>query len=141
MGGAPSSEGWHQHHSAGIGNLIGEVVDLFGALNDLETVAQPLDHGAGIEKAAFKAVDGDSVCIGPPQGAQQPGVGPTDLVAGVDHEEGSGAVRAFAFSGLQAELSEGGGLLIPEHGLDRQPFKGQACGNMRDVSSAGQQIR
>ena len=50
--------------------------------------------------------------IGPAKGAEEASIGMTDGGTGVHHEKGASAIGAFGFAWLQAELPQGGGLLV-----------------------------
>ena len=55
---------------------------------------------------------------------------------GVHHEKGAGAVGAFAFAWLQAELPQGGGLLVAKQGMNRHASEGQTCLDHSEISTA-----
>lgn len=79
--------------------------------------------------------------IGPGQRGEQTGIGAAHVGAGVHHQKGAGAVGAFGFPGLQAELPQRGGLLVPQQGSDWNPCKGQTGMDHAKVPSAGHQLR
>jgi len=140
VGCAPAREGGHEHQPPRIGDRQGKLIHLRCGINDLQPIPQPLHHGAGIEQAAFQAIGGAAFGVGPSQGAEQAGIGAPHRGSGVDHEKGAGAVGALGFAWLQAELAQGGRLLIPQQCLNRCVCERETGCNRTELAPAGQQL-
>ncbi len=95
-------------------DLAGQLVDLRCAGDDAEVVAQPLDERAGDRDRALKRVDRLGCADLVPDRGQQAAPASDRLLAGVEQEEGAGAVRALGLAGVEAGLPEQGRRLVAE---------------------------
>jgi len=92
-----------------------EILDLRRGLDQLQVVAQPLDERAGHGDRALERVHRVGVAELPCDGGDQAVLGDDRLGAGVQQHEIAGAVGVLAGAGLEADLAEGGRVLVAEH--------------------------
>lgn len=110
----------------------GELFDFGGGLEEVESVTQPLDDGAGDEGASFEG-EGHLAVEFPGGGGEHSVFAEDGFFAGVHEQEGAGAVGAFGLSDVEAGLSEECGLLVAGDATD-----GGAVGESGDVFDAAE---
>ena len=108
---AEAGEGRHEVDVAGVGHAGGQRLDVGGALDDAEAVAQPLHRGAAHEHAAFERVLAGRRGARPPSSAGG-GARPAACVAGVHQHEAAGAVGVLGHARREAGLAEQRRLLV-----------------------------
>ena len=106
-------EGGHEIDAAVVGHRVGERFDLRGRRDDPELIAQPLHRRTGDRDRALERED--RLAAHPvAHRRQQPRLRRHDLRAGVEQHEVAGAVGVLRFTGADADLADGRGLLIAE---------------------------
>ena len=117
VGGAQSGEGRHHHHAARVGHALGQLLHLAAVLDGAQPVAQPLDHGAAHEDAAFQRIGRRSggLCR---SGGQQAVGGGLEHAARVHEHEAARAIGVLGHAGRKAGLAEEGALLVAGHAAD-----------------------
>ena len=104
----------HEVDAAVVLDLPGQRLALGGAGDDAELVAQPLDGRAGDRDRALQRVDRRGVAELVADRGQQAGLRPDQLGAGVEQHEVAGAVGVLRLAGREADLPDGGRLLVAE---------------------------
>ena len=107
-----------QIHIESVGDAGCECLDFAGALDDSESVAQPLHDRPRHEHAAFECVT--SLLATPGDRAQQPIVRLHGPVTRIQQGKTSGAVSVLGHAGRKAGLSEQRRVLIAGDARNRQ---------------------
>ena len=105
---------------------------LTGVPDQLQSVSQPLDSGTGYKNASFQSV-GRFAVEAISHRREQAMFGCQRLVAGVQHQETTGAVGAFRHPGFEACLAEQGRLLIPRHTHDGRTIQSTVTDDLAEV--------
>ena len=108
-----AGERGHEVDPAVVVDLAGQRLDLGGAGDDAELVAQPLHGRPGDRDRALERVD-RPVAELVADGREQPVLAAHQLLAGVQQQEVAGAVGVLGLAGREADLADGGGLLVAE---------------------------
>src|SRR5215204_5240004 len=93
----------------------GQLLGLFRALDDAQSVPEPLHGGAGNEDGAFQRVLYRLVAEAPGYGGEHLALTLYGFCARVHEGEGSGAVSVLGEASVEGYLSEEGGLLVAGH--------------------------
>jgi hypothetical protein len=111
-------EGGHEGDAAAVGHARGEARDIIGARNERQTIAQPLNGGAGHEHGTLEAVG--APCLGAPahrgdETARRRLRGATD----VHEQKAAGPVGVLRLATQEAALTERRRLLVAGDSGDR----------------------
>jgi hypothetical protein len=113
-------EGRHEVGAAGVVDLRGQRLALRRRGDDAELVTQPLHGRARHRDRPLEREDGRLGAELEAHRGEQAALGPDDLCAGVQQQEVARAVRVLGLAGSQADLPDGGGLLVAQGAGDRQ---------------------
>ncbi len=116
--GEQPGEGGHDVGPAVVLHARRQRLDLVGAADDPELVAEPLHQRPGDRDRPLQAVDRRLVADLVPHGRQQPVLGRHGPLAGVEQQEAAGAVGVLGAADVVAGLSEDGRLLVAQRGGD-----------------------
>src|SRR5439155_8693799 len=104
----------HEVHAAAVVDLPGQGLALRRAADDAELVAQPLYGRAGDGDGAFQRVHGGLVAEAVADRGEQAAGRADQPGTGVEEHEVAGAVGVLGLAGGEADLPDGGGLLVAE---------------------------
>src|ERR1700733_6940028 len=104
----------HEVDAAVVGGLPGQRLDLRGAGDDAELVAQPLHRRPGHGDGALERVDRLLLAELGADGGEQAVLAADDLLAGVEQHEVAGAVGVLRLARREADLADRGRLLVAE---------------------------
>jgi hypothetical protein len=113
VGGEQPGERRHEIDAAVVRHRVRERFDLRGRRDDPELIAEPLHRRSG---DGDRALEREDRLLAHPiaHRRQEPRLRRHDLRAGVEQHEVAGAVGVLRFAGTDADLADGGGLLIAE---------------------------
>ena len=100
--------------------------------NQLQTVAQPLDHRSANEDAAFEGIF-QFLIQAADEGGDQPLLRQNELGADVLQQEAAGAVGVLRVAGPDAQLPKERGLLISGDACDLGRFEAERRGHLADL--------
>ena len=113
-------EGGHEVDAIGVLDRGGERLALRRVADHAELVAQPLHGRTGHRDRPLERVDSGLRTELVAHRGEQPGAGPDDLGPGVQQQEVARAVSVLGLAGAQADLADGGGVLVAQRAGDRQ---------------------
>ncbi len=138
--GEQPGEGRYEVHAAVVLDSARELLDVGGRADQPELVAQPLHGGARDRDRALEHVGGWPVADLRGDARQQLR-GAHDLRAGVDEQEGAGAVGALGLAALEARLAEQRRLLVPEEARHGHAVERGAGARLPEELAGGADLR